>query len=239
MTKPFCFTYSKLKSFETCALLYKHQEILKTPGTAPSGDAIDFGNAVHKALEDAINHALGRGGAPLIPMFKYLQFWVDWCVELPGDKYVEIKWAIDEHKAARPYFRSPWYRLKSDFAQVDGPIGHLVDWKTGKRLDEPLQLWLGAACMFAQFEQLQTIVSKFVWLKDWPDREEDWTQDVIERSSSTETIHRHQVPDIWDSLNHRIDTLKSALDNDVFHPTPGRHCGYCRVQSCPHWGESR
>lgn len=246
MTKPFCFTYSKLKSFETCGLQYQHQDILKTPGTEPQGDFIDWGNDVHEAIENALNHRLQTGkkeAKPLPPRMQHLQYWVDYCANLPGDaKYVEEKWALNKDRMAAPYFSPPpWYRLKVDFASVDRATksGVLVDWKSGNRLDEPLQLWLGAACMFMQFppEELDLIVSMFVWLKEFDPKQ--ISEDTLERWTSVEVIKRSQIDDIWDSLGHRIDALESAVADNVFHPKPGRHCRWCRVTACDFRGKGQ
>jgi hypothetical protein len=224
MTKPFSFTYSKIKNYEQCPLQHKKVDIDRTPGWEPSGDAIDYGNRVHKAFCETLSK-----GAPLPVLMKGLQYWVDWCNGLPGDHYVEQKWAIDRHYQPTEYFGSPWMRCNADFAAVFGPVGWLVDWKTGKRLEEPLQLWLSAMVMFSHFPQLKTIDSMFVWLKEDDGKN---PQECI----SAETIQREQTGEIWEQMLPRIQTYEEAYLTHTFPPRPGNHCRWCRVQSCEFFG---
>jgi hypothetical protein len=223
MAKPFSFTYSKLKSFETCGRQHEAEAILRLPGMEPSGDAIDYGNRVHKAFEDA----LGPEQRPLIPAMRHLQYWVDWVKSLPGTRFVEAKWALSRDFQEAEWFGAPWMRLRGDVAVVNRPakLGWLVDWKTGNRLDEPLQLWLGAAVMFQLFPELELIDSMFVWLKEDDGRN---SHECI----SAETIKREQVGEIWDQLLPRIGTYEEAVASKTFLPKPGRHCRWCKLLTC-------
>jgi hypothetical protein len=222
MTKPFSFTYSKLKSFETCGRQHKAQ-LDKLPGMEPSGDAIDYGNQVHMAL-----HAALKDDTPLPKRLSFLQYWVDWVKSLPGERFVEEKWGLDKYFNEIAFFTDlAWLRLIVDVAVVnhDAGVAWLIDWKTGKRLEEPLQLWLGAALMFQKFPELQVIDSMFVWLKEDDGKN---SHECI----STETIKRSQIDDLWTQLIPRIKVYEDALATGAFYPSPGRHCRWCKVVDC-------
>lgn len=224
--KGFSFTYSKIKNFEQCGFQHQKVDIERRPGLEPSGDAIDYGNRVHAALKSAL-----KDGTALVPAMRHLQFWVDWAKEHPGTHYIEEKWAISRDYQESEFFSNfAWMRLIVDFAAVFGPVGWLVDWKTGNRLEEPLQLWLGAAVMFAKFPDLKVVKSMFVWLK-----EDDGTNQ--ENCVSVETIKREQIGEIWESLMPRISAYETAIATNRFVPSPGRHCRYCRVQECEFFGK--
>ena len=233
----FIFTYTKLTGYEKCPRQHKAVELDKTPGWGPQGDAIDYGNRVHKALHECL-----KNNIPLPVMLKGLQYWVDWAKQLEGDHYIEQNWALDRFYQPVDYFGAPWLRFKADFAAVNesGAVGTLVDWKTGKRLEEPLQLRLGAGVMFAHFPKLQKIMSMFVWLK-----EDDGLKP--EECTSTEIISKDEIGDIWESLLPRIQTYENAFqlanghrgDHPAFPARPGKHCGWCRVQFCEHWGKKQ
>lgn len=225
MNLNFCYTYSKLRDYEKCGFQHYHTSILKKPGLEPSGDAIEYGNRVHAALKSALK------GSPLDPRMRHLQYWVNWFERIPAHQtFIEEKWALDRHYQRTEYYGKPWLRYNVDAAKVFGPLGYLVDWKTGKRLEEPLQLWLGAVVMFAYFPDLRHIESMFVWLKY-----DDGTNS--NECISTEVIKRKDAGDIWESLLPRINAYEDAIATNTFVPSPGDHCRFCRVQACEHFGK--
>lgn len=228
MAKPFSFTYTKLKNFETCGRQHYHVDILREPGLEASGDAIDYGNRVHKALAEAL-----KTGNPVPQQMKYLQYWVDHVNQLPGQKFIEDGWGLDKDFNETAYFGNfAWCRLKVDAAVVGEKVGWLIDWKTGKRLEEPLQLWIGAAVMFQKFPQLKTIDSMFVWLKEDDGKN---SHECI----SAEVIKRSQIEDVWGQILPRVEIYEKAVSGGVFPPKPGYHCRWCRVQSCEFFGKGQ
>lgn len=229
----FCFTYSKVKNFEQCGRQHEAVDIAKLPGLEASGDAIDYGNLVHHTFKNVL-----EDNQPLPAKLKHLQYWVDYVntlMQQPGAvKYIEEKWALDRDYNPTEYFGRPWMRYNCDVAVTayDCKAGWLIDWKTGNRVEEPLQLWMGAAMMFQQFPTLEVVASMFVWLK------EDGGTNSHE-CISCETIKRKDVPELWETMLPRIQIYEQAVDTGVFHPKPGPHCRYCRVQSCEHWGAKK
>ena len=221
----FSYTYSKLTAFEKCALQHQQTSLLRRY-QEDSSDALVYGAKVHAAIEKAL---LGTKALPRT--MSYLQYWIDWAKRHPGAHHVEAKWALDRHYQPTEYFGHPWLRYKCDFAANHGPLGWLVDWKTGGRKEEPLQLWLGALVMFAMFPFLRRVESMFIWLK-----EDDGVVDP-EECISRETVKREQAAEIWTGLLPRIEAYETAVATNVFRPSPGRHCKYCRVQSCEFFGK--
>jgi len=226
MTNPFSFTYTKLKGYEECGR--KHKAELDKLLPPPSGEAIDYGNEVHIALHKAI-----KDDIPLPPRLGFLQYWVDWAKSLPGERFVEEKWGLSDQFQPTEFFRRnnadawPWMRLIVDLAVVnhESNVAWLVDWKTGKRLEEPLQLWLGAALMFQKFPDLKVIESMFVWLK-----EDDGKNS--HNCISAERIKRSQIDDLWAQLMPRIKTYEDAVATGAFYPSPGKHCRWCKLMGC-------
>jgi hypothetical protein len=49
--------------------------------------------------------------------------------------------------------------------KIAGPVALIVDWKTGKVLENSEQLALMAQCVFAHFPQVMKVRSEFVWLQ--------------------------------------------------------------------------
>lgn len=225
MSKPFSFTYSKLKNFEKCPLQHKVTDIERRPGTEPGGDAISYGNKVHSAFKAALKH-----NEALAPDMSHLQYWVDWVKDLPGERFIEEKWGLNRNMATPAEFFSnfAWLRLIVDVAVVhrEAKIGWLVDWKTGDPKwvgEQPLQLWLGAAVMFSKFPELETVDSMFVWLKD-----DDGTNS--HECITAETVRKPMLPEIWEAILPRVELYEQTVAADgPWLSKPGSHCKFCRV----------
>ena len=222
----FSFTYTKLKGYEECGRKHKAELDKRVP--PPSGEAIDYGNDVHIALHKAI-----KDDVPLPPRLSFLQYWVDCVKGLPGERFVEEKWGLSKDFQPTEFFQRnkadawPWMRLIVDVAVVDHEKGEacLIDWKTGKRLEEPLQLWLGAALLFQKFPHVHTVHSMFVWLKEHDGKNH-------EECMSIEVIKRDDLPTLWDQILPRIQTYEEAVATNTFYPSPGRHCRFCKLLDC-------
>jgi hypothetical protein len=110
-------------------------------------------------------------------------------------------------------------RVNDEFAMV-------LDWKTGKILDDPVQLMLMAQCIFSHFPKVQWVRADFVWLKD------DCT--------SPERFTRQEVAQNWVGLMERVNAMEAAHIAQSYPAKPGRLCkSYCPVESCPYWRKGR
>ncbi len=218
--KPFSWSYSKLKNFESCPKRHYHVDVLKDIKEDQS-DALVWGNIVHKALEQRIIKS-----TPLpVGMEPYEQ----WCLKVIGDGTGEIfgeqKLAITKDFAPCTYFdRAAWYRSVADILKIDGSVGLAVDWKTGKILEDGSQLALMAACAFAHYPDLMVIRTEFIWLK--------------EDASTRADFRREQLAEIWKSIWPRIEALEHAYKTTSFPAKPNYLCKrWCPVSSCIHHGE--
>jgi hypothetical protein len=219
--KAWSWSYSKLKNFETCPKRHWHVDI-KKDFKEEEGESLQYGNAVHKALADAVS-----GKAPLPKPFEKLQKWVDRVGSRNSpdvEIVVEQKLAINADFAATGYFDNDvWYRAVVDVAKFSGPIGLAVDWKTGKIIEDGSQLALNAACVFAHYPQVQKIRTEFIWLK--------------EDATSRADFSRDTMAGVWAGILPRVQLLKNAADAVMYPPKPGGLCKrFCPVTACPHNG---
>lgn len=229
--KPFAWSYSRLKNFETCPKRHWHVDIQRDV-KEEEGEALLWGNAVHKSLADRIskNVALPKG------MEKY----ESWCTRiLTGEGnakiLVEQQLAINKDFGKTAWFPSdadkagtgdPWYRGIGDVIKIVGPVALVVDWKTGKIVEDSQQLALMAACVFAHFPDIMKVRSEFIWLK--------------EDANTRADFHRNEMVVMWQNLWPRIAALKHAAETTTYPPKPGGLCKrYCPVKACPHFGEGR
>ncbi len=229
--KPFAWSYSKLKNFETCPKRHWHVDIKKDV-VEPESEELMWGNRVHKAFAERI----GNNASWPTGMSEY-EPWVERMFtfrgkdvrQLPGLRtVVEQKWAITKDFEACGYFdkvKQPWYRAVCDAGWIVGPIAAIYDWKTGKLIEDSVQLSLTAATMFAHYPELQVIRSVFAWLK--------------EDAETAVDIRRDELPRFWGNMHSRIEQLRESHEMVSYPPTPNRLCRrWCPVKQCPHNGES-
>jgi hypothetical protein len=226
-TKPFAWSYSRMKNFEVCPKRTWHVDLLPKGNpnkvTEPQGEALLWGNYVHDQLAK-------RCGANKTPLPGDLKMYEPWALKVlgdgSGDVYVEQSMTLTENfaPAAGNFAPDVWYRAKVDFIRVVGDIALLVDWKTGKILEDSVQLALSAACVFAAFPQVRAVRCSFVWL--------------AEDAESSETFLREDMPRMWRGIWPRIEALKEAHQLVNYPPKPSGMCKrWCAVTSCPYHGK--
>jgi hypothetical protein len=230
--KPFAWSYSRLKNFETCPKRHWHVDINRDV-KEEEGEALLWGNEVHKAIENRI-----AKNAPMPYGMEPFEKWVQKVVTGQGNPGVQVlveqQLAINANFGKTAWFPSdakragtgdPWFRAKGDVIKIVGPVALIVDWKTGKPLEDSQQLALMAACVFAHYPEVMKVRSLFVWLKHDCETKEDF--------------HRNDMAAMWKHLWPRIETLKHAHDTTTYPAKPGPLCRrYCPVAACPHHGES-
>lgn len=225
--KPFSWSYSRLKNFEVCGKRYYETDVLKNYNDSEDNEQLQWGESVHDALAKRCQE-----GTPLPTGMEHFEPWAQKVLVGGGEIFTELETAIDENFGPAPWFGArdgsgpqPWLRCKIDFVKKQGPIALLVDWKTGKIVEDSFQLGLSAACAFAKWPDLQAIRTSFVWLK--------------EDAESSETFYRADMANMWRALWPRVSALASAHQSMNFPPTAGGMCRrFCKVVSCPNHGKS-
>lgn len=221
MAKAFSWSFSKLKNFETCPKRHYEIDLAKNYVEAiEPGGPLDWGNRVHKAMADALT-----GKSPLPPEMADYQKWVDRVLAGPGTLFVEQKYAITKDFGKTEFFApNAWYRGIGDVVRIAGPVGLILDWKTGGIKIDSVQLMLMAQCLFSHFPKLQKVRSEFIWLK------EDCT--------TPEVYTRQDLADAWIGLLERVHMLEHAAKTQTYPPKPSGLCrSYCPVSSCIHHGK--
>lgn len=229
--KEWSWSYSKLKNYEVCPRKHYEVDLAKTHAETQDNDpdsALNWGNRVHAEFAKAL-----KNGTPLPNEMKDFQKWIDRVRSGPGAMLVEQKYAITRDFQATTYFaNNVWVRMIGDVVRLDQPftdrhgnrvrLALVLDWKTGKILEDSVQLMLMAQALFSHFPDLTHVRSEFVWLKD------DCT--------TPELLTRQEVADQWVGLLARVDDLETAHKTQTYPPKPGGLCKkYCPVASCPYW----
>lgn len=216
--KPFTWSYSRLKNYESCPKRHFHIDIEKSVKEEDSEQLL-WGNDVHKALADYISKKV-----ELKPPFKPYQPWADKIMSTPGELLVEQKLAITKEFGPTGFFdKNVWFRAVGDVIKLNGPVALIGDWKTGKIVEDSQQLALSAACVFAHYPSVQMVRSEFIWLK--------------EDASSRADFKRSDMASMWRGLWPRIEALEAAHNACDYPPKPGSLCRkWCPVAKCPHHG---
>ena len=229
--KPFSWSYSRLKNFEVCPKRHYNVDIIKA-FKEEEGEALQWGNAVHKALamrcgpsEVALPHTMNgyEKWAARVTSGSNHTIWVEQQLAI-DENFGPTKWFANDAKRAGQ--NEPWLRCIADVLKISasGKSALAVDWKTGKIIDDAPQLALLASCIFAHHPDILKVRSEFIWLK--------------EEASTRKDFLRTDMANIWKGLWPRIEALKRAHETSDYPPKPGFLCRrYCPVTSCVHHGE--
>lgn len=215
------WSYSKLKNLEMCPK--KHSEIDILKNYQDSSEALTWGNEVHSTIAKVLTGAL-----PEIPesMPPHYAGWVQRVRNRDGKLLVEQKYAITQDFKPCSWFgdKRVWYRGIGDALNlIDESIIAITDWKTGKVLEDPVQMMLMAQCVFTYYPKVQRVITEFVWLK--------------EDCSTPRVYTRAEMAAEWQALFPRVNAYADAVRNQNFPPKPGYHCKWCPVLSCPYQGK--
>lgn len=205
------WTYSRLDKFETCPRQFYHVHVSRDVVEPPT-EATIWGEKVHSAFEYRI-----KDGTPLPEGMLQWEGLAKKIAAMPGEKLCEERLAVD-HNFQPVEWKQAWSRGIADVVNLYKDTATVLDYKTGKRkLTDQLALY--AVLAFAQYPQIQTVKTGFVWLKD--------------RKIDKETVHRDEIPVVWTPFLARVRKLESAYERDKWPHRPSGLCnGWCPVKQC-------
>jgi hypothetical protein len=221
--KPFSFSYSKLKNFETCPKKYYEVDVCRRH--AEDTTELDWGNRVHDAFKVAL-----RNNQPLPRELGAYQKWANSVLKwrtAGAELLIEQKYALTKELQPSEYFGpNVWYRGIGDVVGIAPPVAMALDWKTGKlKNTSETQLMLLATCIMMFHQDVHEVETSFVSLKD------DTSTDPVVFTRAGLSSH-------WVPLFKRVEALEAATKNLDFPPRPGPLCKrYCPVTSCPFHGK--
>ena len=222
--KAFSWSYTKLKNYEACPRRHHEVDVLKR-FKDEEGEALLWGNAVHAAFEKRLKYgtAFPRGMEEFEPIVRKVNDIAD---VFNGQIITEQQLAMTRNFAAAEWFgKDAWYRNKIDLMIKNGNRAAIFDWKTGKIIEDSVQLALAASTVFANHPDVETIYSRFIWLKDG--------------THTKETFKKGQLGQFWRGMWDRIEPLQNAWSSGSYPAKPGRLCRrWCPVTTCEHYGES-
>lgn len=216
--KPFAWSYSALKNFETCPKRYLHYNVLKDV-VEPESTQLAEGNRLH----DVFAKRLSKGaGLPL----GYAQFesMLARIAAAPGTLSVEQKLAITGDFQPVGFFgKGVWARSVIDAVVVSGTTAVVFDWKTGKPSVDETQLAIMAGTIFVHQPQVTRVKAALVFVHH-------------QHTEPAEYVREDQAS-IWNEIIPRVRALQKAIATQEYPPRPSGLCKkYCAVVSCPYYG---
>lgn len=219
--KRFSWSYSKMKNFEICPRKHEAYDLKKIVVEAQGPDSpLAEGNRIHAVMHKALRDK------EMLPIdLLYLQPWIDKVLSKPGELYVEQQYAITDQFTKCAWFApNAWFRAIGDAIKIYDKAGIIWDWKTGKIVEDSVQLALTAQCLFCHFPQLEVVASKFVWL--------------AHECETTDTFTRGKLAMMWPGLYARLDPMKRSFETGLYTPKPSGMCvRYCGVTTCEFHGK--
>lgn len=208
MTQLLPWSYSRLDAFKKCRKMFYHQTVAKDVPFEES-DQMKWGNRVHKALEYRV-----RDNVPLSGEFAQFECIAAAIQRAPGTNLCEYKITLNPSLQPTGWFEKDAYiRVIVDVLKINGQVGFMGDYKTGKMKFDELQLKLFAAAGFQAFPDIQQWTTAYVW-----------TQDKI---IDPKVYSRAQLPTLWVELLAEARQIQEAYEANQWPAKPGWSCGYC------------
>lgn len=220
LRKPLVWSYSFLSTYANCARKGQAQYITKEVKWSESPEA-KYGNDVHKGGEDAVNLETYYS-AEHTSLNKYLAM----IKSIPGKKgklQAEIKLGVTRDWQPTGFFDdNVWGRGKLDVPIIlENDNAIILDWKTGKEREDPLELEVQAVLLKAAYPHLKDIKGAYIWLK----------------SDKFGTVH--DLSGKLEETKGYILALMSKVERGIFYAQPNALCGWCDLTSCRYWKERK
>lgn len=220
MPKP-AWSYSALKTFQSCPKKYYHLKVLKDVKDEPSEQSL-YGTEAHKAAELYISK-----GVDLPGRFEFMRKQLDTLKNLEGEKFCELKCGLTKELEPCEFFdRNAWLRAVIDLLVVNERTGvaRVIDYKFGKSKNADVsQLQLMALVVFKMYPNIKTVRAGLLFCPE---------DKLIPARYSVE-----DTPDMWMQWLPEVARLEDTYKADVWNATPSGLCkAWCSVLSCAHNG---
>jgi len=215
------WSYSSLKTFQSCPKKYYHLKVLKDVKESTS-EIMLYGVDAHKSAELYIGE-----GVDIPEKYGFMKGQLDKLKALKGDKYCEYKFGITAEMEPCDFFaKNVWLRGVIDLLVIDKESGtaRIVDYKFGKSKNaDPSQLQLMALAVFKLFPEIKIVKAGLLFCVE---------DKFIPSKYSTD-----DAPTMWMDWLPDVNRLAGAYKSNVWNARPSGLCkAWCPVLSCSHNG---
>ncbi len=204
------YSYTFLSTYEICPSQAFHRYVLKSIPFQETTQ-MKWGSEVHSALEKRV-----RDKAPLpVQMAKY-EIYAATLEPLKPE--VEMKLGIKRDGTPCAFFDDDvWLRGKADIAAKSGQAALLMDYKTGRKREDPYELELQGLMLQAAWPEVERITGHYVWLQDG----------VVGRAHDVSN-----VSETLECIQEKADEIEHCHKTGEWRTKSGPLCGWCPVTSC-------
>jgi hypothetical protein len=207
-------SYSSIKMYENCPKRYEYQRITKEVVDTGS-EATKFGERVHADLENRLlrGYPLPQESSKHEQVCTTLQELTQHATLL-----AEQQLCLNENLTPTGWWdKDAWLRSILDVLIIKKDTAIVIDWKTGKRRPDFMQLELFALQVFKHYPNIKKVKSTFVWLK--------------EGKTDTETYTSNRTSLMWADLLARIERINQSYKTGNFPARPSGLCPWCPAKN--------
>lgn len=219
MSKKFAWSFSKLESYERCPKKFGAENITKTSPFTES-EASRYGKDVHKRFEDRM--VKGRKLPLDLKHHEPIMLKLD---AAKGEVLGEQKLALTVDLKPTGYFDDDvWLRGVIDLTKMAEDKILVIDWKTGKPVDNTDQVELMLAMLICYDEGIEFGTGAYYYTKS-------------KKFVSTGVLTREDMGSIWAGYLPRVKRMYQAIADGNLPPKQNFLCrNYCNCSKCPYWG---
>ena len=218
-------SHTNLSDYEVCPKRYYHKHVAKDcPVEEKSADQL-AGIAVHEALKKRVrlhepllntDVVFKDSKKTLTVNYAKYEHICDYLVKQPQMKYTELKLGMTiDGKPCDFFADNVWLRGVADLV-LSGPahVAMLLDWKNGKKREEPTELKRQALLLQCQRPDLTRITGMYYWLQD------NEVGQLYDLSDTDNT---------WRSVQQLRARIAVRFERNEWPADEGPLCAYCPV----------
>ena len=218
---------TSIGTYLSCPLMFKEKYLLKKHPFVES-EASRYGNRFHATAELRLLY-----DEPEAPEFLEFKPVFDSIRSLPGKLHAEVELAVNA--AFEPCdmkdYRNKELGNKIDVLVVDNDYARIIDWKTGKRYDDPLQIDINAVTVFSNFPQVNRIRARYLYTKTG---EFGMTKNYYRTAAYVTSGADEPLVNVRQGLRMHLLRMQNAFKEDRFRPNRNGLCkNFCPVHDCP------
>lgn len=216
------WSYSALKTFQSCPKKYYHLKVLKDV-KEPQSEIMIYGIDAHKAAELYI-----ANNEELPGKYEFMRKQLDTLKRLEGEKFCEYKFGITKDMEPCGFFdKNVWLRGQIDLLIVNEKTNtaRMIDYKFGKSKNADMsQLHLMSLAVFKIFPQVKKVKAGLLF--------------CAEDKMMPTQYHAEDSGKMWMEWLPETARLEAAYESNVWNAVPSGLCkAWCPVVSCVHNGK--